>query len=110
MAGAMVEACTIGERAVISQQTVVRFCVLYPEAIASQYLMQQCVLGRGAVTTGGAFSMDLNFDGPIRVPLDGKPALDGDAVPRLGVRSSALASARVTGWRADANDPEQASS
>lgn len=72
MAGAMVEACTIGERAVISQQTVVRFCVLYPEAIASQYLMQQCLLGRRAVTTGGAFSMDLNFDGPIRVPLDGR--------------------------------------
>ena len=72
MAGAMVEVCTIGERAVISQQTVVRFCVLYPEAIASQYLMQQCVLGRRAITTGGAFSMDLNFDGPIRVPLDGR--------------------------------------
>jgi hypothetical protein len=72
MAGAMAEACTIGERAVVSQQTVIRFCVLYPESIASQYLMQQCVLGRRAVTTGGAFSMDLNFDGPIRVPLDGR--------------------------------------
>ena len=72
MAGAMVEACTLGDRSMVSQQTVVRFCVLYPEAIASQYLMQQCVLGRRAVTTGGAFSMDLNFDGPIRVPLDGK--------------------------------------
>ncbi len=72
MAGAMVEVSTVGERALVSQQTVIRFCVLYPEAIASQYLMQQCLLGRKAVTTGGAFSMDLNFDGPIRVPLDGR--------------------------------------
>jgi hypothetical protein len=45
---------------------------MYPEAVAGQYLMQQCVLGRGAVTTGGAFSIDLNFEATIRVPLDGR--------------------------------------
>ena len=72
MAGAQVEACTLGEGSLVSQATTIRLCVLYPYAVASQYLMQQCVLGRKAVTTGGAFSMDLNFDGPIRVPLDGR--------------------------------------
>ena len=34
--------------------------------------MQQCVLGKRAVTTSGAYSMDLNFDAEIRVPLDGE--------------------------------------
>ena len=37
----------------------------------SQYLLQQSILGRGTVTTGGAFTMDLNFDREIRVMLDG---------------------------------------
>lgn len=71
MSGAHVEASCIGARALVSQCTTLRFCVLMAESIASQYLMQQCVLGRRAVTTGGAFSIDLNFDGNIRVPLDG---------------------------------------
>ena len=69
--GSQVVLSTLGERAIISQQTVVRFCVLYPEAVASQYLMQACVLGRRVITTAGSFSMDLNFDNPVRVPLDG---------------------------------------
>ena len=71
MPGANVEASTLGDRAFVSQYTTLRFCVLYAEAVASQYLMQQCVLGRGAMTTGAAFSIDINFDGNIRVPLDG---------------------------------------
>ena len=66
-----VELCTLGDRATVSEQTCLRFSVLYPDAVASQYLMQQCVLGRATVTTGGSFSMDLNFDQDIRVPLDG---------------------------------------
>lgn len=72
MAGAQVEFATIGAKSMVSEHSVLRFSVLYPEAVASQYLMQQCVLGRGTVTTGGAFTMDLNFDREIRVPLDGK--------------------------------------
>ena len=72
MAGAQVEFATIGAKSMVSEHSVLRFSVLYPEAVASQYLMQQCVLGRGTVTTGGAFTMDLNFDHEIRVPLDGK--------------------------------------
>lgn len=68
---AQVELCVLGDRAVVAEQSFLRFCVLYPEAVASQYLMQQCVIGRRAITTGGAFTMDLNFDQDIRVPLDG---------------------------------------
>lgn len=72
MAGAQVDLSVIGPGAVVSEHSVLRFSVLYPKAIASQYLMQQCVLGEGAVTTGGAFSIDLNFEADIRVPLDGQ--------------------------------------
>ena len=71
MAGAQVEFSTLGKAAMVSEHSVLRFSVLYPKAVASQYLMQQCVLGRGTVTTGGAFTMDLNFDRQVRVPLDG---------------------------------------
>ncbi len=72
MSGANVEFCTLGERSIVSENTVLRFSTLYAESVASQYLMQQCVLGRRAVTTSGAYSMDLNFDRDIRVPLDGQ--------------------------------------
>lgn len=72
MPGAQVDVSIVGARATVSEHSVLRFSVLYPEAIASQYLMQQCLLGRRAVTTSGAYSIDLNFDGHIRVPLDGK--------------------------------------
>ncbi|MCB9542710.1 MAG: hypothetical protein H6703_09710 [Myxococcales bacterium] len=68
----MVELSTVGPRAVVTEQSALRFSVLYPEAVVGQYLMQMCVLGRKALTTGAAFSMDLNFDQNIRVPLDGK--------------------------------------
>ncbi|MGK0358166.1 MAG: hypothetical protein ACI9U2_000449, partial [Bradymonadia bacterium] len=71
MPGAQIDVSVVGARATVSEQSVLRFSVLYPESIASQYLMQQCVLGRRAVTTSGAYSIDLNFDGHIRVPLDG---------------------------------------
>jgi acetyltransferase-like isoleucine patch superfamily enzyme len=71
MPGAQVDLCTVGDNATVSEQVTIRFCVLYPEAVVSQYLMQRCVLGRKSVTTGGAFSIDLNFDQDIRVPLDG---------------------------------------
>lgn len=72
MAGAQVEFSTLGKQSMVSEQSVLRFSLLYPKAVASQYLMQQCILGREAVTTGGAFTMDLNFDREVRVPLDGE--------------------------------------
>ena len=77
MPGAQVTLSTLGERATVSEQVVLRFCVLYPEAVASQYLMQMCILGRRAVTTGGAFSIDLNFASDIRVRHDGKLQTSG---------------------------------
>lgn len=70
-AGGHCELSTIGPKAVVTEYSTVRFCVLYPEAVVGQYLMQMCVLGRRVMTTGAAFSMDLNFDQNIRVPLDG---------------------------------------
>lgn len=72
MTGAEVEASTVGERATVAQRSAVRMCVLYPEAFASQVLMQACVLGRRVLTTPGSFSIDLNLEGDIRVPLDGQ--------------------------------------
>jgi len=72
MACAQLELCQLGERSLVSQRVYLRCCVLYPEAVAGQYLMQQCILGRQAITTNGAFSLDLNFEKPIRVKLDGQ--------------------------------------
>lgn len=72
MSGSEVDFSVMGKGSVLSENCVLRFSVLYPEAVSSQYLMQQCVLGRRAVTTGGSFSIDLNFDQDIRVPLDGQ--------------------------------------
>lgn len=71
MSAAHVEASTVGEKATVGQRTTIRLCVLYPEAIASQELMQVCLLGRGVLTTPGSYSLDLNFERDIRVPLDG---------------------------------------
>ncbi|MEZ4320563.1 MAG: hypothetical protein R3F61_23985 [Myxococcota bacterium] len=72
LSGAEVEASTIGQGATVGQRSGVRMCVLYPEAFASQVQMQACVLGRRVLTTPGSFSIDLNLDREIRVPLDGK--------------------------------------
>ena len=71
MAGAQVEASVLGPRSMVAQATVLRLCVLYDGAVAGQQVMQQCVLGRGAITTLAAYSIDLNFDRDVRVPLDG---------------------------------------
>ena len=82
MAGAQVEASTIGERSLVCQQTVLRLCLLYPGATAGQQVMQMCILGRGVVTTLASYSMDLNFENEIRVPLDGQ--LHSTGTPFLG--------------------------
>ena len=70
MAGAQVDLSVVGKGATVSEQTTVRFCVMFPNSFAGQYLMQQCVLGTDCITTGGSFSIDLNFDQDIRVKLD----------------------------------------
>ncbi len=71
MTGAQVDLCVLGKGSCVSEASTLRFSVLYPGAFVGQYLMQQCVLGRDCMTTGGAYSIDLNFDQDIRVPLDG---------------------------------------
>lgn len=72
LAGAQVEVTTVGDGATVAQQTVLRLCVLYPGAFAGQTTMQACVLGRDTLTTQATYSIDLNFDRTIRVPMDGR--------------------------------------
>jgi carbonic anhydrase/acetyltransferase-like protein (isoleucine patch superfamily) len=71
MSGAEVEASTVGEGATVGQRCGLRLCVVYPEAMASQILMQACVIGRRTLTVPGSYSIDLNLDREIRVLLDG---------------------------------------
>lgn len=78
----LVEVCTMGPRSVVTEHSTLRFSVLYPEAVVGQYLMQMCVLGEKVLTTGAGFTMDLNFDRSVRVPLDG--ALHDTGSPFLG--------------------------
>ena len=72
MPGAQVEWSVLGDKVWVGQECSLNHCVLYPEAIANQRLMQLCLLGRQVVTTGGCWSIDLNFEQDIRVPLDGE--------------------------------------
>ena len=71
MAGAQVETSVVGHQALVCQASGIRSCLLMPEAVASQAWLQLSVLGRRAITTVGSLTMDLNFERPIRVPLDG---------------------------------------
>lgn len=75
--GAQVEMSVLGPRTLVTEQTVLRGCVLMEGAVAAQYLMQLSVLGRGAVTTGGGFTMDLNFEDDVKVMLDGELRASG---------------------------------
>lgn len=71
MPGAHVEASTLGTGAAVAQGTHLRLCVLYPEAFAGQAVLQASVLGRRVMLTFASYSLDLNFEREIRVPLDG---------------------------------------
>ena len=77
MPAAQIDLSVLGEGSAVSEQCVLRFSVVYPRAIVSQFLMQQCVLGRDVITTKGSVSIDLNFDQEIKVALDGKLHLTG---------------------------------
>ncbi len=69
---AKVSLSVLGEKSFVSSGTMLNSSVLYPQAAASQRLMQMSVLGRRSITTGGAFLMDMRFDDDVRVPLDGR--------------------------------------
>jgi carbonic anhydrase/acetyltransferase-like protein (isoleucine patch superfamily) len=77
-ADAQVEVSVVGERSWIPQQTVIRGCVLYPEAVVTG-LTQQSVFGRMAMTTASAI-FDLNFDRDVRVELDGQLVSSGQRI------------------------------
>ncbi len=57
----------LGEKTLVSAGSTVNLCMSYPQASASQILMQLSVLGRRCITTGGGFMMDMRFDGEVRV-------------------------------------------
>jgi hypothetical protein len=82
MSGGHVEASAMGAGSVLCQQCMIRFCVLYPQAVAAQALMQQCVLGRETLTCSGSWSIDINFERDIHVELDG--ALQSTGLRCLG--------------------------
>lgn len=71
MAQASVEMSSVGAHASVAQNCVVRLCVLYPEAVAAQDVIQKSVIGRRAVLTSGSYTFDVNFENDIRVELDG---------------------------------------
>ncbi len=62
----------VGEHCMVSSGTMVNSCMLYPQASASQRLMQLCALGRRSITTGGGFMMDMVFEGEQKIPFDGE--------------------------------------
>lgn len=70
--GSQAEFAVIGDRSLVSQGCAVNFSLLYPEAAASHYLVQLCVLGRRATTVGGSFLLDTNFGASVKVMLDGR--------------------------------------
>jgi len=67
----------LGDKTLVSTGSTVNFCTTYPQASASQILMQLSVLGRRSITTGGGFMMDMRFDGEVRVMHGGEPVSAG---------------------------------
>ncbi len=72
MGQASVELAALGKNSIVAQNCVARLCVLYPDAVSAQDVIQQSVLGRGCVMTAGSYTYDLNFENDIRVELDGR--------------------------------------
>jgi len=70
---AQVTLSVLGDKTLVSAGSTVNLCLTWPEASASQILMQLCVLGRRAITTGGGFTMDMRFDRDVQVVHQGRP-------------------------------------
>lgn len=103
-ADAQIEASVLGDGSWIPQQSVIRGCVLYPEAVATG-LTQQSVLGREAMTMTASI-IDLNFDREIRVDLDGELVSCGQRFlgAALGHRARLAAGVAVASGRSIPND------
>lgn len=69
---AHVEGSTIAEKGLVGKNCCLFGSILYPEAVATQRLIQGSLLGRRALTTGGGYLLDLNFQREIRVKHKGK--------------------------------------
>lgn len=82
MANAAVEGAVIGDGALVGQGACVRLSVVYPGAAACMPFLQMSVLGRDVATTTATWPMDANFDGNIKVMLDG--TLQDAGTPFLG--------------------------
>lgn len=77
MPGAQVEVSTLGAGATVAQQSVLRACVVYPDAFMSQSTLQACVVGQSTFMTQASYSLDFSFEGNVRVKLDGRLADSG---------------------------------
>ncbi len=68
MPGSQFTFSVAGRRSLITSNSVVNFCVLYPEATAAHPLMQLCLLGERCITTGGGYIIDMRFgEGNVKV-------------------------------------------
>lgn len=103
-ADVQIEVSVLGEGSWIPQQSVIRGCVLYPEAVATG-LTQQSVLGREAMTMTASI-IDLNFDRGVRVDLDGEFVSSGQRFlgAALGHRARLAAGVAVASGRSIPND------
>jgi len=52
----------VGDNSVCAWRSRVNFSVLYPRSLVSYPAVQTCVVGEGAVHTGGAFPIDMKLD------------------------------------------------
>ena len=69
---AVIELCVLGDESFVHTKVTLMACVLYPGAIAGHRLMQYCLLGNRANTTGGGYVIDFNFKGDVKVEHNGE--------------------------------------
>ncbi|HEX4446465.1 MAG TPA: hypothetical protein VH044_07015 [Polyangiaceae bacterium] len=81
--GARISGCVIGKGAYVAPNSIVNLSVVYPGAMAGQYLMQASVLGKNAAAFTNSNFYDLNFARNIRVAHRGRMVDSGTQM--LGV-------------------------
>jgi acetyltransferase-like isoleucine patch superfamily enzyme len=83
MDGAQVNGSVIGRGAVVGRNSIVFSSVVYPGALASQFLMQGSVLGENSCALTNSGFQDINFSRNVRVAHRGRHVDIG--TPYLGV-------------------------
>jgi len=107
MDGAQVNGSVIGRGAVVGRNAIVFSSVVYPAALAAQFLMQGSVLGENSCALSNSGFTDINFSKNVRVAHRGRYVDIG--TPYLGVcmGPGARVSARV--WVASGREvPKEA--